>query len=81
MSKNRLLAPPVTISASNTSPNRPSLSLIHPALQSASSPSAVTQMRKMTRNKTMGQFCFKPFSCFNEIVGNCTINNYKGQQL
>lgn len=53
--QSRLPAPLATTSTSTTSPDRPSSSPTRPALQSASSPSAVTQMRKMTTNKTTGQ--------------------------
>ena len=54
--RSRLPAPPATISTSTMSPDRPSSSPTRPALQSASSPSAATQMRKMTTNKRKGQF-------------------------
>lgn len=47
-------APPVTTSTSTTFLDRPSSSLTHPALQSASSPSAATPMKKMTINRRTG---------------------------
>lgn len=55
--QSRLPAPLETISTSTTSPDRRSSSPTHPALLSASSPSAATQMRKTTTNKTIGQCC------------------------
>lgn len=55
--QSRLPAPLETISTSTTSPDRRSSSPTHPALLSASSPSAATQMRKTTTNKTIGQRC------------------------